>query len=273
MINYNNFYNQTKQNGLRLEVFGASAAGHDRATNEDAFLISDINASNKLLAVADGFSGFCGEEASRLAVGELRELLLMPSGWEIVNRLRTAVTIISQKIGRHFEKIHDEGSSGTTLTAAYVVGDTAYIAHVGNSRAYLVRGGRVIQLTTDDTFAQVLLNQGVLPSPLAKKTLLQALGVECELAPTIMHIELQPDDYLLLCSDGFSNNLDAEEIRAIIAANADVSVAVERLIETANARDGRDNITVVLARARRVRLAAANFQMITLKPIAARMAT
>jgi PPM family protein phosphatase len=273
MIKFNNFYNQTKQNDLQLNVFGISEAGHKRTTNEDAFLISNINDSNKLLAVADGFSGFCGEEASRLAVNELRELLTMPSAWNIAQRLRTAITIVSQKIGRHFEKSRRGASVGTTLTAAYIVDETAYIAHVGNSRAYLLRNGKIRQLTTDQTFAQVLINQGAKPSEASKKTLLQALGVECELAPTVTQIELLPNDYLLLCSDGFSNALDAAEIAEMIEANADISIAVERLIETANVRDGSDNITVVLAHASRVVSATESFQMITLKPIAGRMAT
>jgi serine/threonine protein phosphatase PrpC len=271
MIKYN-FYNQASAEDLRLEVFGLSDAGHKRATNEDAFLVADINGDCKFLAVADGFSGAGGAEASRLAVNELRELLLMPSAWNVAERLRAAMKIVGGKIEKHFEKTRDANSPGTTLTAAYVSGGTAHIAHVGNSRAYLVRGGEIRQLTVDHTFAQVMTNQGIEPSAAAKKTLLQALGIECELSPLVAQIELRADDYLLLCSDGFSNSVEAEGIARIVAANADVSVAVERLIETANERDGGDNITIVLARACRAVKAGATFRSITLKAIGERRA-
>lgn len=248
MSKFNSFYNKIKNSDLRLEAFGDSEAGHRRATNEDAFLIGEIDCSHKLMAVADAFTAHGGEEASRLAVSELRDLMLMPSGWNVRQRLGAAFEKISLDIDRHFRKIHHAPPIGTTLSAVYVDGDTAYLAHVGNSRIYLVREGKVHLLTKDDTSAQILENSGAEPSASSKKTLVQALGISSELAPSLSEILLLPDDYLLLCSDGFSNTADGAEIIKTIEENASVEVAVERLIEAADARDGTDNITVVLAR-------------------------
>lgn len=259
MIGINKFFNKTRNNELRLETFGMSEVGRRKTTNEDAFLVSEVNGSGKLLAVADGFSHSFGEESSRLAVNAMRESLQFTSNWGILERLQKAVEVSSRKIMTHFQNIHHSEGVGTTLTAVYVVENTAYIAHVGNSRAYLVRGGEVKQLTTDHTFGQVLLSAGVEPSAGARKTLLQVLGVECKLEPLVIETELLPDDYLLVCSDGFSNKMDAAEIIRAIRENADVAVAAERLIEAANERDGSDNITLILARACRVATASRDF--------------
>jgi serine/threonine protein phosphatase PrpC len=272
MIRFNNFFNQTRRSELRLETFGMSEVGRHKTSNEDAFLIADINAEHKLLAVADGFSRSFGDEASRLAVNELRETLRLSSNWSVPQRLEKAIEIASRKIETHFDKIHHSKSVGTTLTAIYVAGNTAYVAHVGNSRAYLVRDGKVKQLTTDHTFAQILADSGVEPGAAAQKTLLQAVGVDCELAPMLVQTELLPDDYLLLCSDGFSNNLDSAEIARAIEENADVSVAAQRLVETANERDGNDNITLILAHVCRTNAAAKSFATVSPQPFAMRMA-
>ncbi len=221
---------------------------------------------------ADGFSLLFGNEASRLAVNELRETLRLSSNWSVSERLQKAIEMASQKIETHFDKIHHSKSVRTTLTAIYVASNTAYVAHVGNSRAYLARGGAVKQLTTDHTFAQVLADSGVEPGAAARKTLLQAVGVDCKLAPMLVQTELLPDDYLLLCSDGFSNNTDAAEIARTIDENADVSVAVQRLVETANELDGSDNITLILARVCRTNAAAKSFAAVSPQPFAMRMA-
>jgi PPM family protein phosphatase len=246
MIGFNKFYN--KKNDLRLEVFGASKAGHQQTTNEDAFLIGDIGGSSKLLAVADAFNRSGGEEASRLAVTELQDLLILQTAQDAKKRLGAAFEIISRDIDKHFREIQHLPPVGTTLSAVYVVGCIGFLAHVGNSRVYLVRGDEVRQLTQDDTFAQILKNCGVEPSDSSKKTLLQALGINCPLAPTLSRIELAQGDCLLLCTDGFSNNLSEVEIVTTLRENPSVDAAVEKLIETADERDGTDNITVVLAR-------------------------
>ncbi len=272
MIRFNNFFNQTRRSELRLETFGTSEVGHHKTTNEDAFLISDINAAGKLLAVADGFTNNFGDEVSRLVVNAMRDALGLSSNYTVLERLRKAIEMASWKIKTHFQTIHHSRAVGTTLTAVYVVEDTAYVAHVGNSRAYLVRGGAVKQLTTDHTFAQALADSGVEPGAAARKTLLQAVGVDYELVPMLVQTELLPDDYLLLCSDGFSNNLDSAEIARAIEENADVSVAAQRLVETADERDGSDNITLILARVCRTKAAAKSFAAVSPQPFAMRMA-
>lgn len=233
---------------LKLEAFGYTEVGHKRLSNEDAFLIGETLDSAKILAIADAFTSECGEESSRLAVSELHELMFTPSSEDVKHRMKSAFNTISQDIEEHFRRIHHAPSIGTTLSAVLVEGDAAYLAHVGNTRVYLVRNGQAHLLTSDDTYAQVLVNSGIEPSESSKKTLLQALGVKCELEPNLLEIKLMPDDYLILCSDGLSNNLTGTEIIETIKANPSLEVAVERMIEMADERDGKDNITVVLAR-------------------------
>lgn len=251
MIGLNKFYNKTERGSISLETFGISEVGHKKTTNEDSFLIADINTSGKLMAVADGFSRSFGDQASRLAVGAMRDALQFTSNWSVSERLQKGVEIANWKIEKHFQKIHHSRGTGTTLSAVYVVGDTAWIAHVGNSRVYLIRDRKVKQLTTDHTMAEVLAGVGVEASRTTRKMLIQAIGVDCELAPLVIQTELLPNDFLLICSDGFSDNMDAPEIIRMLEENPDISVAAERLVEMADDRDGTDNITLILARANR----------------------
>lgn len=248
MIRNNEFYGNSNENKMLVDIFGMSENGHHRTTNEDAFIVSNVERGGKLLAVADGFSNSLSEEASHLAVGELLEKLVMPSGWNIRQRLQNAFDLINRKITDHFHKNQQASSVGTTLTAIYLHEGNAVLAHIGNTRAYLMRNGKIKQLTIDQTFAQLLLKSGIEPTAAARKTLLQALGIGNRIEPFFVQTEVRSGDYFLLCSDGFSNSVEESEIVQTVNENPDVSVAVERLVEMANERDGSDNITVVLAR-------------------------
>ena len=139
---------------------------------------------------------------------------------------------------------------GTTVTAALVKGDTAYIAQVGDSRAYLVRGDSIRQLTKDQTLAQYL-SELTPDKPISAKlnnVLMQAVGLEPHLTATVSQIKLRQGDCLLLCSDGLTNKLDEMEIVQVLQEVHNVQVAARWLVAQANQRGGEDNITVVLAR-------------------------
>lgn len=264
----------SEEQSIRLTVCGVTDVGVEREHNEDAFVIADVMTGDAidgarprsvdvakqpvLLAVADGMGGEnAGEVASALTIETLRLGLARAFlRTDRVGSLRTAfeqthvtVTSAASSPGR-------EGM-GATLVAAVVDGSRATVAWVGDSRAYLYGRGSLSQLTKDQSLLQRLIDGGGIdPARIAdfphRNVILQAIGR----APTSVldiptcEVLLEPGDLLLLCSDGLSGELEHEGIRALLDADVPLDLAAARLVAHANERGGRDNITVVLARAR-----------------------
>lgn len=217
---------------LRLDAFGMSGAGHGRLNNEDAFTIDDIG-RGKLIAVAEGFSAPYGEESSRLAVDAVRESLGFNSGWSIADRLAAAVALADRKIRTHFDNTAERAR--TTLTAAYVLDGLAYISHVGNSRAYLVRAHHVSPLASGQMHTDVRRRSDGFSFVSAEQAI---PGHE----PVTMTLPLMADDYLLVVSEGFASTAGASEIVRAIDGSRDVTGAVRTLVSLSP-----DDITVVMA--------------------------
>jgi len=142
---------------------------------------------------------------------------------------------------------------GTTTTAVGVLGDHVYLAQVGDSRAYLIRGGRAYQLTKDQSLMQRLVEAGELTEEEAARSerrniILQALGPDPKVKVDLTHQEIRRGDVLVLCSDGLSGQVKKEEIAEIVNSERDLQAACDRLIALANQRGGPDNITVITAR-------------------------
>jgi protein phosphatase len=141
---------------------------------------------------------------------------------------------------------------GTTATLAGLRGRFVYLAQVGDSRAYLVRGGEMVRLTRDQSLVQDLIDMGVLSADDANgaqsNKILQAVGVAPTVKPVLTYHELSRGDVLLLCSDGLSRVVSDDELRTAVAAQSDCARLCDDLVGLANARGGPDNITVVLAR-------------------------
>jgi serine/threonine protein phosphatase PrpC len=140
---------------------------------------------------------------------------------------------------------------GATLTAVLVSGREAFIAEVGDSRAYLLRGGLIKQVTKDQSLIQALVDAGVVaPDQTAdvvgKGVLVQAIGLKPQVKVALAKLELRQRDCLLVCSDGLSNELSETEMRDIVLGSASLEEASARLIQAAKERGGRDNITAVL---------------------------
>ena len=219
-----------------------------------------------LLLVADGMGGAAaGEVASRLAVTTVEEVVA--ARWPRDGRhasgaaeaealselMREAVATANDRIHEWSDRHAEYRGMGSTLTAVGVVGRRAVVAQVGDSRAYLVRDGRPVQLTEDQTVAQKLVESGSMDPEEARKSgqahvLLQALGTEPEVRPEVETHDLRPGDRLLLCTDGLSQTVPGPELAEVLAGDAGLDAAAERLIERANAGGGPDNITVLLAR-------------------------
>jgi serine/threonine protein phosphatase PrpC len=253
-----------------LSVYGRTDVGMQRSGNEDAFLIADLTTGDvgvgpdvstysvgergNLLVVSDGMGGaVAGEVASELAVTTLRESMLeMPADFGAAEQLKIAAEIANERIWNHARQNPELTGMGATLTGVLVHEKVAYIAQVGDSRAYLIRGDKIKQLTRDQSLVQMLLDANAITpeqaSQVPQNVIMQALGTQPVVKVVMTGVKLCQNDHLLLCSDGLSNKVSHEELRQVVYETENINAACRRLIEMANERGGEDNITVVIAR-------------------------
>jgi PPM family protein phosphatase len=241
--------------GMHVSGFAATDRGRVRERNEDAY-----HCGTTLFAVADGLGGHrAGEIASGIAIEVVAKLDQPPPDDpdEARHALMEAFAAANRAV---IEKAAaDPAYSGmaTTLTVALLHQDQLHIAHVGDSRAYLLRDGEPLrQLTSDHTVVAQLVRQQRLSRDEAavhpfRSVLVTAVGLEPEpLVDLLRPFDLQPGDQVLLCSDGLTEPVADETIAELLAANSDGDAACLALIDAANRAGGPDNITVVLLRAR-----------------------
>ncbi|HVH10700.1 MAG TPA: Stp1/IreP family PP2C-type Ser/Thr phosphatase [Gemmatimonadales bacterium] len=262
---------------ITVEVFAKTDLGRTRDHNEDHFLVADLTRHNaslqpavrmhelgergSLFVVADGMGGAAaGELASEMATETIYDQLANAWGRErkatpqrFAYRLREAVEVANRHIHAYAAAHPEVRGMGTTTTAVGVLGDQLFLTQVGDSRAYLIRQGQVVQLTKDQSLMQRLVEAGELTEEEAAKSerrniILQALGPDARVKVDLTHQEVRRDDVLVICSDGLSGSVKKEEIAEIARQEADLSTACDRLIALANERGGPDNITVILAR-------------------------
>jgi serine/threonine protein phosphatase PrpC len=247
-----------------IRAVGQTDVGQRRDHNEDSFLVDpDLG----LFIVADGMGGHAGGgTASRLAVEtiqksvrEAREqepgLFGMPTGVEespLPDVLREAVEAACTRIFETAQGSPELSGMGTTVTAALVDGRTAFIAHVGDSRCYLLREARIYQVSEDHSLVNEQLKAGAISADEArnsrfKNIITRSVGFEQQVQVDLMGVELEPGDVLLICCDGLSNLVEDAEILHV-AGESGLDETPGRLIELANERGGDDNITVVLIR-------------------------
>lgn len=261
---------ESAQPALSLTVFGTTDTGKVRDGNEDAFVIAALEAGTPLtsteplvvsaaapgvlLMVCDGLGGAAaGEVASRLACDVVARSLFEQRGAADGPDLMVAMRAANQAIFEEASRRSDERGMGTTCTIALVREGRLTLAQVGDSRAYLARGGALRQLTRDQSLAMALLDAGTL-SPSALKdfphgnVILQALGVQETVEPVKTELELEPDDVILLCSDGLHAPVGEEKISSIMRRDDPLAVRARALIEAALAVGAPDNVTVVLAK-------------------------
>src|SRR5690242_3108452 len=265
------------QGDVIVNVFGRTDVGRTREHNEDAFVVCDLSTDNPTLQpevrrhtlgpkgtmfmVADGMGGAAaGEIASAMAVevvlGEMREKWIAGGATdseEFVRAIKRATVAANQQI-HSFAASHTEyRGMGTTATVAGLLGDTLYVAQVGDSRAYLVRDGVARQITKDQSLMQKLIEAGELTEEEAAQSerrniILQALGPEPLIKIDLTHQKVRRGDVLVLCSDGLSGQVSKDEIARIVTDEPDLVAACKRLIDRANELGGPDNITVIAAR-------------------------
>jgi protein phosphatase len=270
--------------GVTVEFGAKSHIGKVRRTNQDHFLITRIARTLNVLqtslpeselpgviedaaygmVVADGMGGMAaGERASLLAIRTGVKLVLESPRWalkidakeadQLIERMRNYFLKVDETIIQQTRTDPRLTGMGTTLTVAYSVGRHAFVVHAGDSRAYLVRGGRLHQLTRDHTLAQALASAGAIPTDEAavhsSRHILTnfAGGPKHGINPEISTLELGDDDRILMCSDGLTGMVPDQDIAAILQRVSAPQAAAEALVDRALERGGQDNVTVIIA--------------------------
>lgn len=271
-----------------IELHAKSDVGRVRRGNEDNFLILDLTTGKAwtgsdgaeppaemtrfelgekglVLVVSDGMGGaLAGDVASRMAVETVREMLIESEAEEhesgddedksLVDYLRHATVYANLAIHHRSQEDTRCSGMGATFTGAAIKNDMLDLVQVGDSRAYVMRGEQIKLATKDQSLVQQLVDVGQISEAEAethmfRNVILQALGAQSELTPVTGRLRIRRGDILLMCSDGLSGKLRAEDmLRIIEQARGDLAAACGALIDEANERGGEDNITVVLAR-------------------------
>jgi serine/threonine protein phosphatase PrpC len=231
---------------LVLRYAARSDVGLVRSNNEDS-----VYAGARLLALADGMGGHAaGEVASQLVIAALAHLDDDEPGGDLLAKLDSAIHSGNSAIAAQVEMEPDLEGMGTTLTAILFAGNRIGMAHVGDSRGYLMRDGELTQITKDDTFVQTLVDDGRITKEEAhshpQRSLIMRALTGHEVEPTLTMREVRLGDRYLLCSDGLSDPVSDETIQDALKI-PDVTESADRLIELALRGGGPDNVTVVVA--------------------------
>ena len=237
---------------MQFIVHGKTDQGLVRKENEDAFCIEkDVG----LLAIADGMGGHAsGEVASKMAIEILRESV-KKEGEPLPDRLSSGVKLANRAIYEAAQSQSQLNGMGTTLTALQLNGNRLSIVHVGDSRAYLIRGGVIEQITDDHTIVSEQVARGMLTREEAARSgmrniLSRALGIAPEVDMDMEEITVSEGDRLVLCSDGLSELISDDEILSEVRSNRRPDLACNELVNLANQRGGNDNITVIVVHLR-----------------------
>jgi len=251
---------------MKINYQAITDVGKKRKGNEDSLF---VNADQNLFVVADGMGGHAaGEIASKIAVDAINEFVVLTSGDEEItwpfgldenisydgNRLKTAIRFANRKVLEATREKSEYEGMATTVAAVLVDGASANLAHVGDSRVYLVRKGRIEQLTSDHSWVNEQIQSGVISADQARShplrnVVTRALGGKPDLQVDMQVHKIEPGDVLLLCSDGLTTMITDEDIARVIGdAGGDVEKASRALVAAANGRGGEDNITVLLLR-------------------------
>jgi serine/threonine protein phosphatase PrpC len=260
---------------VKIRLFARTDVGQVREHNEDNFLVADLTKRERglaegnrattlgphgaIFAVCDGMGGAAaGEVASQLAVDILLERMTdglesrSTSRDEIARRLVRAVESAGLRIFQEAKVDRSRRGMGTTVTAAALVDNHLFLAQVGDSRGYILRGDTLVQVTRDQSLVNQLIEAGQLTEEEAEtfehnNIILQALGTSDTVAVDLTFVELQLGDILLLCSDGLSGMVRFDDIREILKSSSEPLEICKAMTERANQAGGHDNITVIVA--------------------------
>jgi protein phosphatase len=267
---------------LAVRSHGRTDPGRVRQNNEDQFLIGVISRAlqveqtslrqpevqystpqGRIFLVADGVGGnAAGEKASALAVNVIEDFVLdtlswclqlrAPQGDALLAEFQKALTQADDRLFDESRRRPELHGMATTLTMAYCLGRDLFVAHVGDSRCYLLRNGLLYRITRDHTLVSELVARGVLKPEEAAQSryrhvVTNVVGGEHGVQVDVHKLPLEPGDVMLLCSDGLTEMVPDHEILAVLNAEADPAAACDFLVNRANEVGGKDNITLVVA--------------------------
>lgn len=230
-----------------METYALTHQGLERKENQDRFFVREFEDRAILLAVADGMGGEAGGGlAAQKAIEVIKEFNLNPAGVE------DAFCAVFQEADRRISEITRQNprfrGMGTTLTAAYLIKEEIHWAHVGDSRLYLFRDGRLTQVTEDDTFVHHLAKGGVITQAQARNHPMQNILLYCLGCPPLRvsygRFKVQKDDLFLLCTDGLYHEVNEKKMVSILKKKAALQKKLEGLLQAALDNGGHDNITL-----------------------------
>src|SRR5437016_11445853 len=250
---------------MDVKAYGLTDVGRQRQHNEDTFLVAD---EAKLFLVADGMGGHAaGEIASKIAVDSISEFIVhtkeddgtWPHAYDehytrTTNRLMAALRMANTRVLEAMRKDAKLRGMGTTVVAAMADDGKFSVAHVGDSRAYMIRNGKISRITNDHSWAYEQVQAGMLTEAEAEKhplrnVITRALGGALSVNPDASEVEVRSGDVYLLCSDGLTGMVPEDEIlRVVTESEDDLQKACQTLIDKANERGGLDNVTAILVK-------------------------
>lgn len=246
---------------MKITSAGITNVGMKRQGNEDNYLIND---ALRIYVCCDGMGGHAGGEfASQIAVTTIEEVLAsirdeqgddaeMPEEQLTQEKIKYAVRLAGKRIYERAQAEPDYRGMGTTAVLLYFLNGMAYIAHVGDSRGYLVRGGEISQRTEDHSWVNEQIKHGLITPEAAKhhrfrNIITRSLGFQEEVEVDTQVLKAEPGDLFMMCSDGLTNHVEDDEMRDLLVERPFQQVAQD-LVRLACERGGDDNITAVIAR-------------------------
>lgn len=236
-----------------MEYYYHTDPGKVRDHNEDSVTIVKNQSGEYLLAVADGMGGHrAGEIASSIVIGNIgthfKEMGKIGTKEDAVRWLKDAVSEANVEIYKYTAEHPESEGMGTTIVTAILTDEFLLFGNLGDSRGYVLKGGKLHQITTDHTLVNLLVKSGELTEEEAehhprKNVLMKALGANTKVEMDIIDVETDVDG-ILLCSDGLTNMLDHDQIEKVLNEDLEIEKMVQKLIYKSNNRGGNDNISI-----------------------------
>lgn len=237
-----------------MKFHAITDVGRVRSQNQDNVYgtASSIGPLPNLFLVADGMGGHnAGDYASRRAIELVKESVEQSPGTEPVEVLRTAITTANDMLFSEARQQEEKSGMGTTFVAATIVNEELLVANVGDSRLYVLHDGQLRQITLDHSLVEEMVRTGSMSQEMAyhhpkKHMITRAVGAEDKVDIDFFDVSLFGDEIILLCSDGLSNMVEDDRIRELLLTEESAQQRAESLVQAANQKGGRDNITVIV---------------------------
>lgn len=235
-----------------MNTYSLTNPGKERKDNQDSFS-NYFHTHFSLFVIADGMGGHnAGEVASKLASEEIQSYIINHKDMEFYDLLlKRAIEHANDVIYQESLSHEEYTNMGTTIVAILVHKEKMYLAHVGDSRCYLFRAGKMEQLTEDHSLVRDLISRGLLDPEEAvdhpdRNVITRALGTNAAVDVDLQVVDLEEGDRLILCSDGLTNMVSIEEMSEVLLKENSARLACELLVELANENGGQDNITITI---------------------------